>query len=294
MTELRTIAFIGLGKMGLPMVTRLVAAGYSVRGFDVSPDAVKALAAVGATGRPDAASAVRDADAVILMLPNSTIVNSVVHGLIDGSELKPGTPLIDMGSSNPMSTKDLATTVQAAGARLLDAPVSGGVKGALNGTLTIMVGGTGDDVEMCAPIFRHLGKIVRTGAVGSGHAMKALNNLLSATHLWVTSEAMRTGQQFGLDPDVMLAVFNNSSGKSGSTENKWPNFIRPGTFNSGFSLGLMLKDMRIATALAESTGTTNRLATAAVELWSEAAADLGPTADHTEIARWIDQQAVAQ
>jgi 3-hydroxyisobutyrate dehydrogenase len=122
--------------------------------------------------------------------------------------------------------------------------------------------------------------------VGSGHALKALNNLLSATHLLATSEAMVAGQEFGLDPNTMLEVFNSSSGRSGSTENKWPNFVLPGSYDSGFGLGLMLKDMRIATQLAADINQPSVLGSYAVELWAKAAAELDAAADHTEIARW--------
>ncbi|WP_396659484.1 NAD-binding protein [Microbacterium sp.] len=129
--------------------------------------------------------------------------------------------------------------------------------------------------------------VIHVGPVGAGHAMKALNNLLSATHLWITSEAMIAGERFGLDPQTMLAVFNGSSGRSGSTENKWPNFILPGRYDSGFGLRLMLKDMRIAVALAEQVGVPSRLGADTVDLWAEAAADLGEHADHTEVAKWV-------
>jgi 3-hydroxyisobutyrate dehydrogenase len=129
------------------------------------------------------------------------------------------------------------------------------------------------------------------GPIGSGDAVKALNNLLSAAHLWVTSEAMLVGQRFGIDPQALLEVFNASSGRSGSTENKWPNFILPGSFDSGFALQLMLKDMRIATRLARECGLPSRLGESAVELWAEAASELDPAADHTEVARYLEHRA---
>jgi 3-hydroxyisobutyrate dehydrogenase len=195
-----------------------------------------------------------------------------------------------MSSSEPNTTRRLAADLNGRGVALVDAPVSGGVKGAVAGTLTIMVGGTDDDVEKVTPLLLALGKPVRAGEVGAGHAVKALNNLLSATHLWVTSEVMEVGRRFGLEPEAMLTIFNGSSGRSGSTENKWPNFILPGTYDSGFGLGLMVKDMRIAVGLSEETGAPSRLGANAVDLWAEAADALGPTADHTEVARWIDQR----
>lgn len=287
MRDTPTIGFIGLGNMGMPMVTNLVDAGFSVRGYDVSKDAVARLEGVGAQGQPSADAAADGADFVILMLPNSAIVTSVVDDLLSHSALRPGTIIIDMSSSEPLSTRELAGKLQAVGVQLVDAPVSGGVTGAIKGTLTVMVGGVADAVEKAIPVLSAVGKPVRCGAVGAGHAVKALNNLLSAVHLWATSEAMEAGVAFGLDPDVMLSIFNTSSGRSGSTENKWPNFVIPGGYDSGFGLALMLKDMKIAVGLSESNGSPREIGAKAVELWSEAADHLPATADHTEVARWV-------
>ena len=176
---------------------------------------------------------------------------------------------------------------------MLDAPVSGGVSGAETGKLTIMVGGDAADVAEAKPYLAALGRVVHVGPIGSGHAVKALNNLLSATHLWATSEAMLIGERFGIDPEVMLSVFNSSSGRSGSTENKWPNFILPGTFDSGFGLRLMLKDMGIAVQLADQVGVPEPSGSCALDLWDRASQGLPPTADHTEIARWLAEGVTA-
>ena len=284
-----TVGFVGLGNMGFPMVTNLVEAGFSVRGFDVAAAAVEKITTVGATGAATAAEAAANADVLILMLPNSRIVQSVVDELLATSALSESTIVVDMSSSEPVATQELAARLADVGIALVDAPVSGGVRGAQNGTLAIMVGGEDVAFERVEPVLAALGKVTRTGPVGSGHAVKAFNNLLSATHLWVTSEVMEAGKRFGLDPEIMLSVFNTSSGRSGSTENKWPNFILGETYNSGFGLALMLKDMRIALALAESTGAPHQLSADAVEQWTAAAAGLSPTADHTEVARWIAQ-----
>jgi 3-hydroxyisobutyrate dehydrogenase len=180
--------------------------------------------------------------------------------------------------------------LDAVGVELVDAPVSGGVSGAVKGTLTIMVGGAAAAVARVTPVLEHLDTVRHAGAVGSGHAIKALNNLISATHLWITSEAMLAGQRFGLQPEVMLEIINGSSGRSGSSENKWPNFILPGTYDSGFGLRLMLKDMRTATSLAGQLGVPVELGEAAVERWAEAANALAPDADHTEVAKWLAEE----
>lgn len=272
------VGFVGLGNMGFPMAGHLVDAGYEVLGYDVSPDirtrfgsSVPTLADVAA------------APVVILMLPNSDVVESVVGDVT----WRRGTVVVDMSSSEPLRTKALAASLAESGVVLVDAPVSGGVARARTGTLTIMAGGPQDVLDGLAEVFACLGSVVRAGDVGAGHAIKALNNLLSATHLLATAEAMVAGERFGLDPDVMLSVINTSSGRSGSTEQKWPNFVRTEKYDSGFGLRLMLKDMRIAVDLAERVGAPDRLGSDAVALWSEAADALPATADHTEIARWV-------
>ncbi|ASN37919.1 3-hydroxyisobutyrate dehydrogenase [Arthrobacter sp. 7749] len=286
MSKLR-IGFIGLGNMGTPMSRRLVEAGFPVTGTDLSAENRSGLDAAGGTSVTSSLEVAQTADVLILMLPNSSIVESVLEADGVAAALPEGAIVVDMSSSEPLRTRDLATRLATAGGpELIDAPVSGGVGGANKGSLTIMVGGEETTIETLRPILEVLGKVRHTGAVGSGHALKALNNLLSATHLLVTSEAMAAGQEFGLDPNTMLEVFNASSGRSGSTENKWPNFILPGSYDSGFGLALMLKDMKIAASLAESLGHPSQLGARAVELWGQAATELDPASDHTEIARW--------
>ncbi|WP_199179325.1 NAD(P)-dependent oxidoreductase [Mycolicibacterium goodii] len=282
----RTIGFIGLGKMGSPMARLLINGGHRVLGFDLAEDALSHLTEAGGTALHSAGDAAA-ADLVVLMLPDSDVVTSVLHDDAVVAALAPGSVVIDMSSSEPMRTRELAADLARRGIHLVDAPVSGGVRGAEAGKLTIMVGGDADVVAGITPVLELLGRPVHAGDVGAGHAVKALNNLMSATHLWVTSEVMIAGQRFGLDPEVMLSVFNGSSGRSGSTENKWPNFILPGGFDSGFGLRLMLKDMKIATGLARAVGVEPTLGDEAVELWARAAGELDATADHTEVARWI-------
>ncbi|MFI5913278.1 NAD(P)-dependent oxidoreductase [Dactylosporangium sp. NPDC051541] len=282
-----TVACIGLGNMGGPMSARLVRAGYRVQGFDVAEPARRALADAGGVAAADLAAAVRGAAVIVLMLPGSDAVAATVH---DGQfAVGPGVTVIDMSSSEPLRTRALAAELAARGITLIDAPVSGGVGRARTGELTIMTGGEPADLERVAPVLACFGTATRAGGVGCGHAVKALNNLLSATHLLVTSEAILAGERFGLDPATMLSIFNSSSGRSGSTEHKWPNFVLTGQYDSGFGLRLMLKDIRIAVGLADQVGAADPLGRAAAELWSQAAAALEPTADHTEIVNWLRQ-----
>ncbi|MGN9910256.1 NAD(P)-dependent oxidoreductase [Phytohabitans sp. LJ34] len=281
------IGFVGLGNMGGPMAARLVAAGHDLCVYDVVPAARERFA--GSAALAATVTGVSTADTVLLMLPDSAVVERVLlgDGLLD--RLRPGTLLVDMSSSDPGRTRSLARVAGERGVTLVDAPVSGGVAAARDGTLTIMVGGPGAALAELRPIFDALGsRVVHAGeVVGAGHAVKALNNLMSAAHLMVASEALLAGQAFGLDPRVMLDIVNASSGRSGSTETKWPRFVLPGTYDSGFGLRLMLKDMGIALGLQEATGTPSAVSAAALAAWAAAAEALPPDADHTEVAAWL-------
>lgn len=288
------IALIGLGNMGTPMAKRLLEAGHAVTGFDVQEQARERLAQAGGAPAATAAAAAADASVIILMLPNSTVVQSVVDELLEAEALRSKPLVIDMSSSDPVSTRELAARLAEHGVELLDAPVSGGVRGAEDGSLTVMLGSNDASRDFAHEVLAPLGKVTDCGPVGAGHAVKALNNLLSATHLLVTSEAMQAGMRFGLDPEVMLQVFNGSSGRSGSTDNKWPNFILPGTFNTGFGLRLMLKDMRIAADLGDQVGAPAALGKEAIALWAEAADALPADADHSSIASWVASRGSAK
>ena len=285
-----TIGFAGLGHMGTPMVGRLAAAGHLLRVYDVDPAArarhegMDGVAVVGQV--TDIADG---ADVVILMLPDSAVVAQVL--LADGllEHVAASAVVIDMSSSVPARTRELAAAAAQRGVTLIDAPVSGGVAGARSGSLTIMAGGPAEILDQVRPVLEVLGShVVHAGdMVGAGHAVKALNNLMSAAHLLASSEALLAGRQFGLDPAVMLTIVNSSSGRSGSTEVKWPKFILPEAYDSGFGLRLMLKDMRIALELEQQVGVPAPLGQAAVAAWAAAAQELPPAADHTEIARWL-------
>jgi 3-hydroxyisobutyrate dehydrogenase len=289
----RTVGFVGLGNMGEPMVRRLAAAGHEVRAYDVAEQArARLTSTTGVTLTKSPADVADGADVVILMLPDSAVVEGVLlgDGLLD--RVRPPTVVADMSSSEPARTQALARQAAGRGIALVDAPVSGGVVGARAGSLTIMTGGPPDVLATIEPVLRVLGaRVVHAGDIaGAGHAIKALNNLMSAAHLLASSEAMLAGQAFGLDPGVMLDIVNTSSGRSGSTENKWPNYILPGRFDSGFSIAFMVKDMKIALQLADAAGTPAPLSRAAVAAWSTADAEMPNGADHTEIARWLQQE----
>lgn len=305
-----TVGFIGLGNMGIPMTRRLVGAGYQVRGFDTAAEARQNFEAIGSADAGGGVTALTElgsvgdgADAVILMLPDSDIVERVLLGRLASEpadrtagggllvNLAPGTTVIDMSSSDPARTRVLAGLVAAAGMTLIDAPVSGGVSGARAGTLMIMVGGPSLAFERFKSMLSAIGKrVVHAGDVGAGHAVKALNNLMSAAHLLASSEALIAGRRFGLDPAVMLEIINGSSGRSGSTENKWPNYVLTEKYDAGFSIRLMVKDIKLAVGIEHATGVPSAASEAVVATWEAALADLPPDADHTAIARWLNDR----
>jgi 3-hydroxyisobutyrate dehydrogenase len=285
------VAFIGLGKMGAPMAGHLAAGGWMVRGFDLSAAALDAFAKAnpGAVRASSAADAAAAADVAITMLPHGKAVRQAVLAGGVAAALRPGGLVIDMSSSSPVDTEGLGEELAACGIGLVDAPVSGGVKRAVEAKLTIMVGGDAMLVERCRPLLGAMGtSIYATGPLGSGHAMKALNNFVSAAGLVAACEALLIGRRFGLDPSVIVDVLNASTGRNNSTDLKAKQFILSGTFASGFSLGLMAKDLRTAADLAGHLAVAAPMARAACDLWASAQGSLGPDADHTEIFRYVE------
>jgi len=295
MAEKPTVGFVGIGNMGGPMVRRLRVAGFQVRIFDVRTEATAALAAEpGITVAASLADAGDGLGVVIAMLPDSKIVRSAALGSAGApgftQRMAKGGLVIDMSSSYAPDTQSLAADLAPAGLALIDAPVSGGVGKAVTGTLAIMTGGTAANIDRAEPILRAMGTIHRTGALGSGHAMKALNNYVSAAGLIATCEALVVGQKFGLDPQVMTAVLNASTGKNNTTENKVEKFMLSGKFDSGFALALMEKDVGMAEALAKSLGLgAPELALVRRELAAGLDA-LGRAADHTAMYRYVAER----
>ncbi|MEH3147947.1 MAG: NAD(P)-dependent oxidoreductase [Methylobacterium frigidaeris] len=283
------IAFLGLGRMGLPMASRLVQAGHAVTGYDPVPEAGAALARAGGLRAATAAAAAEGAGILVTMLPDGRAVRAALLGEAGVAGcLAPGALVIDMSSSDPVGTRTLAEDLAGLGLGLVDAPVSGGVRRALDGSLAIMVGGSEDLVARARPILAAMGSsLFATGPVGSGHAMKALNNYVSAAGLTAACEAVRVGERFGLDPTLMADILNVSTGRNNATEVKLKPFVIPRTYASGFALGLMAKDLRTADDLARHLGVPAPFSHACAALWDEALAELGPGADHTAIDAFL-------
>jgi len=281
------VAVIGLGNMGVPMGACLIKAGFAVTGFDLSEAARKNFAAIGGRVADDGASAVASADVVITLLPNGRIVREALQAL--RPHLMPAAILVDMSSSDPIGTRTLGEELIAAGFAFVDAPVSGGVKRAANGTLAIMAGGDTATLDRIGALLAAMGtSIFRTGALGSGHAMKALNNYVSSAGLIAAVEALRIGRKFGLDPALMTDILNVSSGRNNTTEVKLKQFIISETFADGFPLRLMAKDVRTADDMAHALGIPTPLADVCAQLWEAAAQALDEKANHTEVLRYME------
>lgn len=287
------IGFVGLGNMGVPMSLRLLNAGFDVVGFDPNSAAGEDVNHHAGFQRADNLSqACQGVKAVVLMLPNSSVVNSVLREGSVFDSAGPNTLVIDMSSSQPTATLAVTAEAIANGLRMIDAPVSGGVPAARDGSLTIMVGGPPQWVNDAGTLLSSLGKnVVHAGAAGAGHALKAINNFLSASTLLASSEALVVGAKFGLRPEVMMDAINSSSGRSWSSLTKWPRYVFPRNFASGFFMSLLVKDTRIAVELARESNIPVPYAEKTLEIWEQAMAELPEGADHTDIHRFVERHA---
>jgi 3-hydroxyisobutyrate dehydrogenase len=291
------IGFVGVGAMGTPMATNLAKAGYKLVAYDTDPKRTQALASTLEIEVADSLAAVGAmCGTVITMLPDGKIVRKALCGGSDGfkdcvaTNLKPGSLVIDMSSSSPIGTRELGALLEKRGVKLIDAPVSNGVRGATAATLAIMVGGDAAIFAQMKPLFEKIGnQIFHAGPLGSGHAIKALNNYVSAAGLVAACEAVVAGKRFGLDAGVIVDILNASSGMNNTTKNKFKQHMLSGTFGAGFFAGLMAKDVRTALEVLENTGTSSLLAKPCTDIWNRMEQDLGFTSEHTEMFRYVDK-----
>jgi 3-hydroxyisobutyrate dehydrogenase len=294
------IGFIGLGNMGLPMATNLVKAGYAVTGFDISANALTALAQAGGQVAGSAAEAVRSADVIITMLPAGQHVRDVYlnqGGLIDVTKgQKP--LLIDCSTIDVDSARTVELEAAAAGLAMLDAPVSGGTAGAQNGTLTFMVGGGDDAFARGKPILEAMGKnIFHAGGPGAGQAVKICNNMMLAINMVGVAEGFILAEKLGLDWQKLHAICATATSNSWALSNYCP---APGTvptapsardYAPGFMAALMVKDVKLSQAAAEATGSPTPLAAQALSFY-QAVVDAGDGAkDFSVVFRWLASQA---
>ncbi|WP_341992525.1 NAD(P)-dependent oxidoreductase [Azorhizobium sp. AG788] len=279
------VGVVGLGNMGRGMAISLKRGGHQVLGTDASEATRTALAAEGIEIHPDVAALCREAELVILSLPTADIVDAVVtgeNGIL--AHARPGLLVVDTSTSHPDTTRRLAKLLADAGVALIDAPVSGGPKGAITGTMTMVIGGSEADVARAEPILEAISaKRVHVGAVGAGHVTKIINNLLCAAHLLTAAEAVKIARSAGVDAERMLEGINAGSGRSGVTLVNFPTWVLNDAFDSGFTMKLMRKDVRLGAQLVDELGLSLPLAAEAAKLWAGSADTIADGEDFNRI-----------
>lgn len=285
------IAFLGLGAIGEPMASHLAHEPFVLTVWNRSADKAREFGAkydvrVAAT----AAEAVVGADVVITCVPSSREVEELVTGGV-AQAMREGSILVDCTSGDPSTSRRVAESLAPRRIAFIDAPVSGGVKGAIAGTLTIMCGGAESDIDRVRPVLEAFGKkIIRCGDIGAGDAVKAMNQALLAIHIWSAGEALAVLSKLGVDTQVALDVINGSSGRSNSSENLFPERVMTRAFPRTFKLALLDKDVRIAAGIAEENGIEAPLMELTTRLFAEARKILGEEADHVEAVRVIEDR----
>lgn len=287
------VAFLGLGAIGAPMAVHLAKGAFGLRVWNRTASTAAAFAtAHGCTQASTPAAAAKGADVVITCFP----VSADVEGLLDGPDgllagLAPGATLVDCTSGDPATSRRIAARLAERGVGFVDAPVSGGVVGAEQGALTVMVGGDAATLEKVRPALEAFGKrIVHCGPIGAGDAVKAVNNALLAQHIIGSAEGLLALQRAGVSPQVALDVINASSGRSNASMNLFPERVLTRAFPRTFRLALLDKDVGIAVQVAQEQGVPAPMLEMASALYREARAALGEEADHVEIVRWLESR----
>lgn len=290
-----SVGFVGVGVMGAPMASHLHKAGYRVTVHDLDANTAKQVAKTlgdNANAADTPREVAEKSDIVITMLPNGNVVQEVTlgeHGLAKG--FKPGALLLDTSSAEPWLTQQTAKRLTEHGVAMVDAPVSGAQWGAEAAELVFMVGGTTQDLERVRPLLDRMGRAVfHLGPLGAGHAMKCINNLITAITFSATAEGLVIGKAWGLDPAAMVEVLNTSTGMSWISQNHIAKRILSRSFDDPFKLELMLKDMGIAAALARETGASIPISGLGHQLWQAADRAAGPGASVSELVRWVENQ----
>jgi 3-hydroxyisobutyrate dehydrogenase-like beta-hydroxyacid dehydrogenase len=286
------IGFIGLGKMGSIFADRLLDAGHRVVAFDTRGEALAPLTARGAKAATSVREVADSAEIVLASLPTPPIVRGVAigeGGILHGSKIR---TFIDLSTSGPRTAFDMATKLNERGIASLDAPVSGGVAGARKGTLAVMVSGPRATFDAQEPLLKTFGRIFFIGEKpGSAQMMKLANNLIAATTLAITCEAVGIGERAGLDPKIMVDVLNVSTGRSSASEDKFPRAILPRTFNAGFTTGLSLKDVRLCLEEAEALGMPTIVGHAARRMLETTVDLYGEDSDFTMMMKTVEHLA---
>ncbi|HVY98862.1 MAG TPA: NAD(P)-dependent oxidoreductase [Dongiaceae bacterium] len=287
--------FVGVGRMGGLMAGRLLDAGHTLSIFDTSEAALAPLVARGCKRAESAAAVASDAEVVFASLPTPAIVEQSAlggGGVINGTKIK---TFVDMSTSGPRAAQSVAKGLAAKKIVALDAPVSGGLKGAREGTLAVMVSGPRSAYDAIEATLKNFGKLFFIGEKpGSAQTMKLVNNLLAACSLAITCEGMVMGAKAGLDAKTMIDVLNVSSGRSSATQDKFPRAILPRTFDFGFATGLSHKDVRLCLDEAEALGVPMIVGSAVRQVLAITSALYGPDSDFTNMVKCAEQWAGAE
>ncbi|MCZ7657566.1 MAG: NAD(P)-dependent oxidoreductase [Xanthobacteraceae bacterium] len=286
------IGFIGLGNMGFPMARRLIEAGHKLTVFDTQGQMVSRLTALGAVAATSPRDVADRVETVMASLPAPDVVHAVAtgaDGVIAGKKVK---RFVDLSTTGSRMAVRIADALQQKGIVQVDCPVSGGVGGAEKGTLAVMVSCPKPDYEALKDALAVIGRLFFIGEKpGLAQTMKLCNNLLSATALAATSEAMVMGVKAGLDPSVMIDVINAGSGRNSASQDKFPRSILPGTFDFGFANGLMYKDLRLCLEEAEGMGVPMWVGSAVRLMFQLATVELGPEKDFTTVVQCVERWA---
>jgi len=281
------VGFIGIGTMGTPMAANLVRKGFAVTLHDVASGRAAQVAQELGCAATESLAGLGDCEFVVTMLPDGKVVQDVLTRA-DGQALlkalKPGAVCIDMSSAEPLLTRETGAVLAEHGITLVDAPVSGARTRAEAGTLAIMIGcGSAEVLEKVTPVLSAMGgKLFVLGGLGNGHAMKAINNIIAGSTMIAVAEGLTLGEQFGLDPKTMVDVLNDSTGRSFVTELVAKEHVIPRRFATGFALGLIAKDVRIAADLGDDIGLDLPLFRQARERFAAAREQLGASADSSK------------
>ena len=282
---LKKVGLIGLGNMGRGMALTLKRKGFELVGTDVSTATRESLAKEGISVRETIGEVVSECDLVILSLPTAAIVEQVVsgpNGIL--ANAKPGLLVVDTSTSHPETTRRLARALNAAGMSMLDAPVSGGPKGAITATMAMVIGGAKEDLERAEPILSAMtAKRVHVGDIGAGHVAKIANNLFAAAHLLIAGEVTRMAAKAGVPTEQLLQGINAGSGRSFITEHSYPTWIMNGQFDSGFTMKLMRKDVRLSQELISALAIDLPMSAKVAELWALSAQSISDDEDFNRI-----------
>ena len=291
--SLPDLGFVGLGNMGGPICVRLLDAGHRLVVFDVDVDAVARLSARGATGAESPRDVADQVETVFTSLPTPEVLEAVVlgaDGIFEGAAVR---RLVDLSTVGAATAERVAASLARREIAYVDAPVSGGVRGAEAGSLAVMVAGPAAEIGAIRPLLERFGRqVFEIGAEpGLAQVMKLVNNYLSATAIAVSGEALAVGAKAGIDPEVMVEVINAGTGRNTATESKFPDAILTRSFDAGFAIAGMNKDVRLFVEQATTTGVTLFIGSEVRQLWQHGVDQLGPDADMTEVVKPIERWA---